>query len=152
MRPAVAPHYAYRESAAEVAVEGVVVSDGGDPREKVLETADEEPIPKGVGSALENPKVLSKLRAHVVDPERRVLVRVAELQSTEMVELEMVVGVHQAGEYVGAFDVDHDVFALGGRVDSQNPAGKADGGGGPPFRRDPSIDQRYRTPPHEVIS
>jgi hypothetical protein len=90
-----------------------------------------------------------KLRPHVVYPECRVLVRVAKFHAAEMIELEMVMSVQKAGENESAFDVDHDVGALGGRVDSKNPAREPDGGGDAPFGRDSRVDQRYRAPPHE---
>src|SRR3972149_4470823 len=95
--PAVAPDDPHRESATELAVEGVVMRDGRDSREKVLERASEQSVPAPVLLAFPNERTLWNLRPHAVDPRRRVVVRAAELQPAEVIDLEMVVGVHESG-------------------------------------------------------
>ncbi len=150
--PAVAPHDAHRESLAELAVERVVVRNGRDSREEVLQPADEQAIAKRVGPAFANGWIFIELRAHVVDPGGGVVVRVAELHAAEVVQLEMVVSVQKPRENERAFDVDHDVRALGGPVDSENPGGKPDGRTDSPFGDDSGVDQRYRALPHESFT
>jgi hypothetical protein len=120
-----------------------------DSRKEVLESSDEKPISKRMSSALANPRIFLELRPHVVDPGRRVLVGVAELHSPEVIELEMVVSVHEAGENESPLDVDHEVGGLEGRVDSQDPTREPYAGGDAPGEGDPGVDQRYRAPPHE---
>src|SRR3972149_11491749 len=104
VRPAVAPDDPHRESATELAVEGVVMRDGRDSREKVLERAYEQSAPAPVLLAFPNERILSKLRPHVVDPRRRVVVRVAELHPAEGSEVEMVVSDHETGGHETALD------------------------------------------------
>jgi len=102
-----------------------------------------------VGTAFADAGIFLKPRPHIVDPEGRVLVRVAELQPAEMIELEVVVGVYQSRENESAFEVDYDVGAFGMRVDSKNPASEPDGRSDAPLGGDSRVDQRYRAPPHE---
>jgi hypothetical protein len=106
VRPAIALEDADGKTGVEeAAVRGIVVGNGGDSAEQVLEAADEAAIFQGVGSEGAEGFVV-KAGIHVLAPEVGIGVTVAELRAGVMVEFEVVMGVDAAGSEDAAFKVN----------------------------------------------
>jgi hypothetical protein len=69
-----------------------------------------------------------------------------------MIELEMIVSVHEPGKDEGAVDVHHHVRSSGTVVERENAAREANRARDSRIGDDPRIGESHRAPPHDGLS
>src|SRR5262245_15621038 len=120
MSPAVPPDNANREPAPQLTIERVVMGDRRDPREQVLEAADEQAAGERMRLTGAYAGILTEPRPHVVNPLRDVRIGLAELQPPIVIELEMIVPVDQDRQYACAVQIDLANTSARSLVDDEN--------------------------------
>jgi hypothetical protein len=128
-------------------IERVVVSDGRHAGEQVLQPADEQPLDQRVRARFADRAIVRETGTQIGNPLRRVLIPVPALEPPIMIELEVIVGVHQAGQHDAALQIDHRVVAPGPFTDRQNPRGEADRVGRTARGHDPRVHERHGVGP-----
>ena len=105
------PDQADGHGAASPAIQRVVMRDRRGARKQVLEAADEQPRVEWMAPALEYPAVRSDRGPQILDPVGRVDVTLQPLERSIVVQLEVIVGIDQAGQDDRALQVDDRVAA-----------------------------------------
>src|SRR5262249_30560441 len=104
----------------QLPVVGVVMGDRRDAAQQILEQPGEQPIAKRPASGLHDGLIGCEPGAHVVNPLGRVVVSVAKLHPSVMIQLEMIVCVHEPRQHDRAIEIDDGIASLGSCADRQH--------------------------------
>jgi hypothetical protein len=101
------------------------MSNGRDTRQQVLQQSDEQPIRERMPATSRDSRVGRKPRTHVIDPSGHIGVPISKLQTTVVIQLEMIVSVDQAGQDDGTAEIDHAISRLRSIVDAEDCRSKS---------------------------
>ena len=93
--------------------------------------ADEQAIAQRIAPIRANAGIVLERGPEVVDPVGGVRVAIAALQPAVVIELEMIVGIHQAGQDERPVEIDHRIAAGRSRVDLEDSRRETNRGCGP---------------------